>query len=213
MGYVYKICNDINDKVYVGKTLINVDKRFQEHLRDAMKDKNKNRPLYSAIKKYGKQHFHVELIEECDDSVISDRERFWVKKLGCFHNGYNATRGGDGKTLFNRDMILDELLLCPYQNIVAKKIGCSVDLVRIVARKYGIKVHSIAQQTMKEQKSKRVTCECDDFCLTFDSIADAARWLKRSGILKSSPSGARSKISECARGIRKSAYGFKWRYI
>ena len=30
MAYIYKITNDINDKVYIGKTYFEIEKRFQE---------------------------------------------------------------------------------------------------------------------------------------------------------------------------------------
>lgn len=212
MGYIYKICNDINDKVYVGKTFLTVEKRFQEHLCDANKRRNENRPLYSAIRKYGKKHFYVELIEECDDAVLSEREQFWIERFDCFRNGYNATHGGDGKTQFDHDLIFEELLFCPYANIVAEKIGCSVDLVRHIAHEHGLQVESRSQISMKEQKSKRIMCESDNLYFIFDSIADAARWLKSAGIVKNLSSGVRSHISDCARGKRMNAYGFKWRY-
>ena len=32
MSYIYKISNDINDKVYIGKTNTTIQQRFQEHL-------------------------------------------------------------------------------------------------------------------------------------------------------------------------------------
>jgi hypothetical protein len=30
-GFIYKITNDINDKVYIGKTLSSIENRFKEH--------------------------------------------------------------------------------------------------------------------------------------------------------------------------------------
>ena len=30
-GFIYKITNDINDKVYIGKTLSSIESRFKEH--------------------------------------------------------------------------------------------------------------------------------------------------------------------------------------
>lgn len=49
MAYIYKITNDINDKVYIGKTEFAIEKRFKEHCQDALKAKSDNRPLYSAM--------------------------------------------------------------------------------------------------------------------------------------------------------------------
>lgn len=76
MSYIYKIVNDIDNKVYVGKTDFSVEKRFKEHCNDAFRDRNKDRPLYSAIKKYGVNHFRFEIIEEtCNPE---EREIYWI---------------------------------------------------------------------------------------------------------------------------------------
>ena len=53
MSYIYKIINDINDKVYIGKTNFSLEKRFREHCQDAFRDRNEKRPLYAAMRKYG----------------------------------------------------------------------------------------------------------------------------------------------------------------
>ena len=37
MSVIYKITNDINSKVYIGKTEFTIEKRFNEHCRDAYK--------------------------------------------------------------------------------------------------------------------------------------------------------------------------------
>lgn len=76
MGYIYKIKNDINDKLYIGKTEFNIHKRFAEHCHDCLKKDIDNRPLYKAMSLHGINHFAIELIEECDDDVLEDREKY-----------------------------------------------------------------------------------------------------------------------------------------
>ena len=76
MSFIYKITNDINNKVYVGKTNLSIEERFAQHKKDAFKDKNEKRPLYSAMKKYGVNHFYIEQIEECDATVAGLREQY-----------------------------------------------------------------------------------------------------------------------------------------
>ena len=49
MAYIYKITNDINDKIYIGKTLFDIEKRFKEHCKDSRNISNEKRPLYSAM--------------------------------------------------------------------------------------------------------------------------------------------------------------------
>lgn len=72
MAYIYQIENDINGKIYIGKTEFSIEKRFKEHCADAFKEKSEKRPLYAAMRKYGIEHFHISLIEETDNS--SERE-------------------------------------------------------------------------------------------------------------------------------------------
>ena len=63
MGYIYKITNLINGKIYIGQTRFNVQRRFHQHLYEAKKGEL-NFPLYSAIRKYGEENFKIECIEE-----------------------------------------------------------------------------------------------------------------------------------------------------
>ena len=84
MAYIYQIINDINQKIYIGKTEFSIEKRFKEHCYDAFRANNEKRPLYSAMRKYGVEHFHIELIEETDNP--EEREIYWIEKKQSFKN-------------------------------------------------------------------------------------------------------------------------------
>lgn len=45
MGFIYKITNDVNGKVYIGKTLNTVESRWKEHCHDKDRRNMENRPL------------------------------------------------------------------------------------------------------------------------------------------------------------------------
>ena len=76
-GYIYIIKNDINNKVYIGKTLLpTIEERFKEHLKESIRERSKNRPLYNAMNKYGIEHFYIELLEECDINILSQQEQY-----------------------------------------------------------------------------------------------------------------------------------------
>ena len=60
MAYIYKITNTINGKMYIGKTELTIEKRFQQHCKDSQRDKMSNRPLYKAMRKYGVEFFSIE---------------------------------------------------------------------------------------------------------------------------------------------------------
>lgn len=100
MGYVYKITNNINNKIYVGMTRYTIQKRWQEHKN---KYKKKNTHLYFAMRKYGIENFSIEVIEECKEEDLILREAYWIQFYNSYNDGYNMTEGkGEGNgTSFN----------------------------------------------------------------------------------------------------------------
>lgn len=92
MAYIYKIINDINDKVYIGQTKGTIENRFKSHCYAV---KHRNFPLYLAMRKYGIEHFSIQEVEKCNEEDLNDREKFWIKYYDSYNNGYNASLGGD----------------------------------------------------------------------------------------------------------------------
>ena len=105
MPYVYKITNDINNKVYIGQTTRTIEERFKEHLYEVVRGRHLDWPLYKAMKKYGVQHFKPEIIEETCD--LDERERFWIEVYRSFKDGYNATIGGGGRPYIDYDLVIE----------------------------------------------------------------------------------------------------------
>jgi group I intron endonuclease len=109
--YIYKIINNTNGKIYIGKTRNkNPRNRWREHLQIARNKTVKNNTyqlIHKSINKYGKENFTFEVIEECiSDELGCEREKFWIKEYKTFvyeygsQFGYNLTAGGDGSTGF-----------------------------------------------------------------------------------------------------------------
>lgn len=98
MQGIYKIENCINHKLYIGKSN-NVERRWEDHKRVAFQKENKeyNKALYRAFRKYGLSNFSFDMIEELTDySISGEREKFWIKYYNSFTEGYNESEGGDG---------------------------------------------------------------------------------------------------------------------
>lgn len=76
MGYIYKITNNINGKVYIGQTIKTVEKRFRQHINNSNKPYFSQIILYKAMNKYGIENFSVEKIEEIDNSLLNEREKY-----------------------------------------------------------------------------------------------------------------------------------------
>ena len=212
MAFIYKITNDINNKIYIGKTEFSIEKRFKEHCADSQKDFKEKRPLYSAMKKYGTEHFHVSLIEETDRP--EERETYWIKQYNSYSNGYNATLGGDGRTYYDHKQIIKALKENPYPSEIAKLIGCSADLVYSIAKTNKIPVKNKSHENLRNRLKKEIFAYDKDgnFIQSFESVADAAKWCCSLGKCTSLNSGAKNCIAACARGKQKSAYGYIWKY-
>lgn len=208
VGYIYKIVNDINGKMYIGLCTTTIEQRFQTHCADCFKPSCEKRPLYQAMKKYGIENFHYELIEECDIDFLGEREQYWIAYYDTYKNGYNATLGGDGKPIHNHSDILKRLKECPYTTLVAEEFGCCVDIVRGIAKR-----NNIALQSLKHTKTIcAFNKQTHDFVQQFNSTSEAAEWCFQNQYSSSLNSGVRSHIVDCANGKRKSAYGFVWKY-
>ena len=87
---IYLITNICNDKKYVGQTKLDLQDRFNQHIRLGCRENN--RLINEAIIEYGKRNFKIELIEEIDDSLAAEIESFYIKKYLSHYkdgNGYN----------------------------------------------------------------------------------------------------------------------------
>ena len=207
MAYIYLIKNNINGKCYVGKTLKSPKERFSEHLYDSYKPTEENRPLYRAIKKYGKDNFSLHVLEECTDGLASEREIWYIKKLKTYAHGYNATIGGDGKQLFDHNVIKAQLEAGLSQKLITELNGCSIDLVRQIRLE-----NSIPLTKIRKQPSVVAYTEDETEVGVFISAREAFRFLREIGITDARSDGG-THINAVCNGRRKAAYGFKWKYI
>ena len=88
MSEIYLIVNKINGKLYVGQTSINFKKRWTKHINSAVNSPSKGCvSLYRAIRKYGKDNFIFECIEETED--LDNREIHWINEYGGINSDLN----------------------------------------------------------------------------------------------------------------------------
>lgn len=205
IAYIYKITNRVNNKLYIGKTLYNIEKRWREHLGSSKKNNCKHRPLYYAINKYGKENFSIEVLEKCNNCIASEREQYWIRKFNTYKNGYNATIGGDGTPYINRDKIL--LLWKENKNLaqIAKLTGHCKDSISDILRSLNISSKEIKIRSLSTVKVNMLNKK-GQYIRTFASIREAMRFL---GV---NPNKTGGHISSVCKGVRKSAYGYKWKY-
>lgn len=87
-NYIYKITNQINGKIYIGK-----------HSTDNLDDGYMGSGILicKAEKKYGIENFTKEHLAFCDtEEKLNWFEKFYIKKYKAREVGYNLTDGGDG---------------------------------------------------------------------------------------------------------------------
>lgn len=104
IGYIYIVRNDINDNVYIGKTVQSLNERLRQHInRSNSDDEHGKSHFHNAIRKYGAEHFYInELYKyESDDTDelnkhLYEKEKEFIQKFDSYNNGYNSTLGGEG---------------------------------------------------------------------------------------------------------------------
>lgn len=208
MAYIYQIINDINGKIYVGKTERSIEERFKEHCKDSKRREFEKRPLYRAMNKYGTEHFHIELLEETDKP--EEREIYWIEQKRSFKNGYNATLGGEGTRYIDYDLVIATYREVQNQNEVARRLNISSDTVHSVLKNNRIDI--IPASTAAAVATGKIVNQYDlqgNYIQSFPSSKAAAESL---GKITTTSNGASSHISEVCRGKRKTAYGFIWKF-
>ena len=103
--------------------------------------------------KYGLNHFNIELIEECSNDKLNEREKYWINYFNSFNEGYNATRGGDGVVKYDREIIsqllLENILSCEE---IANIFNCCTAVIYEIAHNCNINLKSRA--AFKKHKDK-----------------------------------------------------------
>lgn len=88
---IYKITNDINGKIYIGSSTM-LKRRKWDHFNKLSAGKHGNSHLQNAYDKYGKEHFHFDILEYIDDvEKLIERENYWIREFRSNNSefGYN----------------------------------------------------------------------------------------------------------------------------
>lgn len=91
--FIYEIKNKINDKRYIGQTILKPSIRFAKHIRDLNSNKHCNIYLQRAWNKYGKENFEFNLIHEC--LSLEELNELESKLVAENRSGYNIKEGGN----------------------------------------------------------------------------------------------------------------------
>lgn len=209
MGYIYKITNTLNDKVYIGQTIKTVQKRFTQHKNNSNKEYFSQIVLYKAFNKYGIENFICEEIEEVPNDKLDEREKYWIEYYDSYFNGYNSTLGGRTTQLYNWDTddIIEKYMILKSARAVAKEIGCDHSTIDRILNENGVK-----RFTPSQQQSKPLYFKKKDEIHHFETTREAAEWLIENGITKmTNPNLVRQEITNRIRNNKK-YFGFEIYY-
>lgn len=140
-GCIYIIKNTINDKVYVGQTAIGAENRWKQHTKSSNIKKN-NYALYRAMTKYGVDNFYYEILEDgIPLNELDEKEIYYIQKCNSYKEGYNSTKGGDGRVV-NKIEDIEYILKQVKKGIEIRQIAAELKVhpmtIRRAIKAYGI---------------------------------------------------------------------------
>ena len=207
---IYKITNKINNKIYIGQS-VNIEQRFYTHCSDAL-TKTDNNYFHNAIRKYGKENFYIEIIEECSVEELNDKEVYWINKYNSTDSsiGYNSTLGGEGNRKFSLKEMQEMWDEGKSTKEISEILNCSRETVAMnlkgykdfSQRKSYIRGMKYADNPQHKKKVYQYNFD-GEFIQEFDSLSEAGIAVNND---KYSGSMIRRSINK-----KTSAYGFQWR--
>lgn len=210
MGYIYKITNLVNNKIYIGQTIQPIEKRWEQHIKSSYKKNNdsKKYAIHYAIQKYGKGNFSFTVIEQVENSLLNMREEYWIKELNTFidnHCGYNMTYGGEGRKTTNSQIILDLWEQGYTITEISQKSGYSRSTCSIHLKNNGITCQELLQRREK-YNSKKFSKTIYQYSLKGEFIQE---WNSLAEV-KHQLNFEQSLLSLCINGKVRTAYGYLW---
>lgn len=174
MAIVYLLHNTVNDKLYVGKTVRTLDIRWKGHVNGANRDAS-DMMICRAIRKYGTGAFERWILEECCESIVNEREKFWIAELKTHvsQGGYNLTFGGEGLAGYkfsdeSKQRMREAAVGRKYtpearakMSEAAKKRGCNTVAIAAMAAANSVRIMSDAERERRSlaQRGKEVSAE------------------------------------------------------
>lgn len=221
---IYKIENRINGKIYIGQSIA-IKTRWQQHKYEANTGESQA-PFYLALRKYGIENFSFEVLEECPQELLNEKEIFWIAhyKSNDRNFGYNVLAGGqNGGVLYPNEWFYELWDAGFAVTEIKKELGVSRKTVRAKLEGYkDYNVHnSRSRGAIKAINEGRLFPNghlfpnqetypvyqynlMGDFIQSFPNATEAARNF-------SNKPNCSDNITHAVNGIQETAYGFQWR--
>lgn len=205
---IYCIENAINKKRYIGSA-VDIVARWRIHSHQLNKNKHHSRHLQKAVDKYHIENFNFQIIEIVFNvSDLIEREQYYIDLFQSwdYQFGYNICKKANSSLGIKRT---DEFKRkCSESKMGSKNVRFGVKLSKETIKKCseskkGFKNPSKGNIGIKSASSKPIIqIGNGEIIKIWDSIADVKRELGYNG----------SPIISVAKGRKKLAYGYEWRY-
>ena len=215
---IYCIENAKNHKKYIGQS-IDIYQRWYAHKSKLNMNKHHSHHLQQAWNKYGDNCFNFYIIETCDESLLNEREIYWIKYYNTYFDGYNETFGGEGYARQTRKVYQYSLsgeFIKEWNSVseIENKLGYNGFTIRNVCNgdehlsAYGYqwsykKVDNIGQYYSVSQKKVVYQYNINgDLIRIYNSIYSVSEY-----------GFSYSNVSKCCNGERITCGGYVWSYI
>lgn len=161
----------------------NIKDRWRRHKKDLKNNCHHSIILQRSYNKYGDTNFSYEIIETCEIDRLLEREQYYIIELEPIYNIYKIAGSPLG--------------------IKQSKETCEKK------RQYALENNIKPPEKTWKDKQKPIQMfnkETFEFIKEFPSIAEACRFIGKSVKYAST-------ISKCAVGKRKTALGYKWKFV
>jgi transposase/predicted GIY-YIG superfamily endonuclease len=175
---IYRIYNVVNGKSYIGQT-IDFKSRKRDHFAKLRSQTHKNKRLQNAYNKYGREAFHIEILEGVTSKQeLNEREIYWIAHFNSYKNGYNMSEGAEVNNA--------QSIVCVWNdtefhsiNAAAVAIGISESSLRERLKKGYTKDADVGrrrEKPPKPQKGKRLKVKSPKIVRTDDWRVRSVIW-------------------------------------
>jgi group I intron endonuclease len=214
---IYKITNPQN-KIYIGQSN-SINKRKNNYA--SLNKYTMGLKIFNSIKKYGWENHTFEIIEECEESQLDEKEILYIKMYNCVLKGLNSTYGG--KRFKHTDETKLKIGLSnskPKPKTFIEKISKKRNFFpkgenhkhygkigNALGRKNSLKhINTIIDTNRGNTYRRKEVIQYDlndNLIQTFKSAKEASIHVN----------GKSSQISLCCNNKIKTAYKYKWKYV
>lgn len=220
-GYVYLIRNKINNKVYIGQTRRSITQRWWDHISQAFDPNKKHFYFHKAIDKYGKENFTIEeKYRAYSREELNEKEKYYIKIYRSTDSryGYNLTEGGEhGQVTTVIQLDLEGKFLAYYPSIscASRESGCDISNIVACCTNRSLNFQWYYLDDLEERLDKPVKPKGQTNIPVIQMDLEG-NIVKEWSSIKAANEALQiqnGEISAVCKGRRKTAKGFKWKYL